>query len=268
MKIKKILFIIITLAYLSPQNLFAQMYGGGDGDGYASLSYERYIQMYSGSNAGGYASGSTAGDVPLPVELISFTVEDTHQGVICKWTTESEIENLGFILERKTEGISWDEIVSYKTDESMMGQGSTSSPTDYEYIDNLVEQSNTYEYRLADVDYEGVVTYQSVRTITVDKAQLSAIVDDFAVLPAYPNPFNPSTTLTYGIDKDSKVEIQIYDIRGKLITTLLNTEQTQGWHSVKWNGTNQQGTQVPAGIYLSRIIAGNEVKTAKLMLLK
>jgi len=207
-------------------------------------------------------------DQALPVELSSFTVESTGQGVLCKWTTESELENLGFLLERKTEGTDWKEIVSYKTDNSLFGQGTTSSYTDYKYLDVFVEPNTTFEYRLADVDYNGVITYHSVRTITVEQAPLTSMVEEFTVLPAYPNPFNPVTTITYGLNNDSKVNITIYDITGQLITTLLNTEQTQGWHSVSWNGTNQQGTQVPAGLYLSRILSGKEVKTSKLMLLK
>ena len=74
------------------------------------------------------------GDNPLPVELSSFTAEATDSGVLCEWTTESEIENLGFILERKTGETDWEEIVSYKSDRTLMGQGTISSPTDYEYI--------------------------------------------------------------------------------------------------------------------------------------
>ncbi len=90
----------------------------------------------------------------------------------------------------------------------------------------------------------------------------------FTVLPAHPNPFNPTTTITYGLENNSKVEIRIYDISGKLITTLLNTEQTQGWHSIEWNGTDSNLNQVPAGIYLSRITSDNTTKTAKLLLLR
>jgi hypothetical protein len=96
----------------------------------------------------------------------------------------------------------------------------------------------------------------------------SSVPGKFTVLPAYPNPFNPSTTITYGIDTDSKITVQIYDITGQLITTLFNTEQIQGWHSVIWNGTNQSGELAPAGLYISQITSGNEVKTKKLMLLK
>ncbi len=92
--------------------------------------------------------------------------------------------------------------------------------------------------------------------------------NQFIILPAYPNPFNPSTTITYGIDTDSRITVKIYDITGQLITTLTNTERTQGWHSVVWNGTNQYNKQVPAGIYLSKITSNNTSKTTKLMLLK
>jgi len=97
---------------------------------------------------------------------------------------------------------------------------------------------------------------------------LNSLPTSFTVLPAYPNPFNPSTTITYGLNNDSDVSIQIYDISGQLISTLQDNYQTQGWHSIKWNGTNEHGNQVPAGMYLSRITSANEVKTTKLMLLK
>ncbi len=212
-------------------------------------------------------------DIALPVELSSFTVEATNQGVLCKWTTESEVENLGFLLERKTEGTDWKKIVSYKTNDGLLGQGTISFPTDYEYLDELVQPNTTYEYRLADVDYNGIITYHSTRVVTVEQTPLASVVEEFTVLPAYPNPFNPSTTIRYGIPvegtgRDLSIQIAIYDITGKLITILFNGEQSPGWHSILWNGTNQHGEQVPAGLYFSRIKSGNDVKTAKLMLLK
>ncbi|NHZ86156.1 MAG: T9SS type A sorting domain-containing protein [Planctomycetia bacterium] len=102
----------------------------------------------------------------------------------------------------------------------------------------------------------------------MEKVPLSSILEEFTVLPAYPNPFNPSTTITYGINEDSKVTIDIYDITGQLINKLLNSYQEQGWHSVEWNGTDSNNNQVPAGIYLSKITSNNDTKTTKLMLLK
>jgi len=88
-----------------------------------------------------------------------------------------------------------------------MAQGTISYPTEYEYIDTFVEPNTVYKCRLADVDYNGIVTYHSVRTVTVEKAPLTSKLTEFTVLPAYPNPFNPSTTITYGINEDSNVTI-------------------------------------------------------------
>jgi len=96
----------------------------------------------------------------------------------------------------------------------------------------------------------------------------SSIPKTFTVLPAYPNPFNPSTTLTYGLDRESSVTIAIYDVSGKLITTLLNTEQPIGWHTIKWNGTDHNNNKVPAGIYISKVTSNSSIKTTKLMMLK
>ena len=153
-----------------------------------------------------------------------------------------------------------------------MGQGSVSFATDYEYVDKLVQQGNTYEYRLADVDYNGIITYHATREVTVDSSPLAAIADNFTVM-AYPNPFNPSTTIRYSIPavethSNASVLIAIYNIGGKLVTTLVNIEQPAGWYEIQWNGTNQNGKEVPGGVYLSRVTVGNEVKTNKLILLK
>lgn len=212
------------------------------------------------------------GDPPLPVELVYFNAEPMNKGILLKWRTESEIENIGFFIERKTADTGWREIVSYKQDESLLGQGTVSFATDYEYVDKLVQQGNTYEYRLADVDYNGVVTYHSTREVLVENSPLATIADNFTVM-AYPNPFNPSTTIRYSIPavqthSNASVLIAIHDISGKLITTLVNKEQSSGWYEIQWNGTNQTGKEMPGGVYLSRVTVGNKVKTNKLILLK
>lgn len=218
------------------------------------------------------------GENPLPVGLTSFTVQSCINGVILRWITESEIENLGFLIERRLvsddnniDNDNWQEIASYKNDDSLLGQGSTSSATEYTYVDQFVEANTTYEYRLADIDYSGIVTYHATRKITVKQTPLPLLIKEFTVLPAYPNPFNPSITIRYGIPglvMQGNVSVQIYDISGKLITTLVNKEQLPGWHTVIWNGVKQNGEQVSTGLYFSRIVFGNKVKTSKLMLLR
>ena len=132
--------------------------------------------------------------------------------------------------------------------------------TDYSFSPSQYTYSNVAGY------YYNQDFVETVPSLGIE--DINSLPTTFTVLPAYPNPFNPSTTIRYGLDSDSDVSIQIYDISGKLISTLINAAQVQGWHSVLWNGTNQFGEQVPAGLYLSKITSGGKVKTAKLMLLK
>ncbi|MFC1784517.1 FlgD immunoglobulin-like domain containing protein [Candidatus Neomarinimicrobiota bacterium] len=226
-----------------------------------------------GATSDGEIEGYLIPENTLPVELTSFTVEATDNGVLCKWTTESETENLGFILEKRTQGGNWAELASYKDDvedNPLEGMGNYSGYKDYEYLDKLVQPNVTYEYRLADVDHKGVVTYQSTRIVTAGQTQQAAVIDKFAVAPAYPNPFNPSTTITYIIPNNdgTVVQVSVYDITGNLVRTLLNTKQESGNYSIVWDGKDNNGKIVPGGTYFSSIKYGNESKTIKMMMLK
>ena len=85
---------------------------------------------------------------------------------------------------------------------------------------------------------------------------------------AYPNPFNPVTTLKYDLSKDEWVTITIYDLLGNVVNNLVNGNQSSGHKSIQWNATNNQGEPVSAGVYLYKIQAGNFVDTKKMILLK
>jgi len=218
-----------------------------------------YIPIINGS----------ATEVSLPVELTSFTAEDGVDGVLLKWTTESETENLGFMLDRRiAETEDWNIVARYNTDDALLGQGSTPSATDYEYIDNLVEIGKEYEYRLSDVDYSGVVTYHATRFITVKNLVLNVIPEKFELFAAYPNPFNPHATIRYDIPKPTNVRITIYNQIGQKIRVLQNGIIQAGEHSVVWDSSNEQGQPVSAGVYLFNIDAGVFNKTQKMILLK
>ena len=90
----------------------------------------------------------------------------------------------------------------------------------------------------------------------------------FSLLPAYPNPFNPVTTLRYDLPSDALVTLSIYDMLGKEITQLVNTNQQAGFKSVQWDATDSMGRPVSAGVYLYQIQAGEFVQTKKMVLLK
>ncbi len=85
---------------------------------------------------------------------------------------------------------------------------------------------------------------------------------------AYPNPFNPVTTLKYNLPEDALVNITIYDMMGRIVNNLVSSQQKAGFKSVQWNSTNSTGQSVAAGVYLYSIEAGEFVQKKKMVLLK
>ena len=85
---------------------------------------------------------------------------------------------------------------------------------------------------------------------------------------AYPNPFNPTTTLHYKLPKEVLVSLNIYDLMGHSIKSLMNNKQPAGDHSIKWDATNNLGEPVSAGMYIYMIQAGEFRQVKKMVLLK
>ena len=84
----------------------------------------------------------------------------------------------------------------------------------------------------------------------------------------YPNPFNPVTTIHYDLSYSALVSIDIYDMNAELVVELLKDYQNAGHHFINWNGTNNHGQLVSAGIYLYSINAAGLFETRKMTLLK
>jgi len=84
----------------------------------------------------------------------------------------------------------------------------------------------------------------------------------------YPNPFNPFTTIRYDLPKNALVNIIIYDMMGRQVSTLISSQQNAGYKSIQWNATNNTGQPVSAGLYLYTIEAGQFRQTRKMVLLK
>ena len=84
----------------------------------------------------------------------------------------------------------------------------------------------------------------------------------------YPNPFNPITQIRYDLPLTEYVSITIYDMMGRIVKTLVNSSQTAGYKSIKWNATNDRNEPVSAGLYLYTIQAGEFRQAKKMVLLK
>ena len=184
------------------------------------------------------------------------------------WTTESENENLGFIIQRKTVGeihespATWTEIASYTTCESLEGRGSTSKAMNYSYTDTKVQSGITYQYRLGDADYSGTVTWHNAKEITIEVGDVQ-VAQTFGLQKTYPNPFNPSVTLSYSIKDADQTTLSVYNMRGQLVELLVNSYQQNGLYNITWQPLN-----LSAGVYIVRLQSGNQTNLQKIMFVK
>jgi hypothetical protein len=95
------------------------------------------------------------------------------------------------------------------------------------------------------------------------------LITENKLFPNYPNPFNPTTTINFSVKKNSNVKLQIFNITGQLITTLVDQKYSSGSHSVVWDAKNEHGELQPSGIYFYRLKIGDKfVQTKRMLLLK
>ena len=93
--------------------------------------------------------------------------------------------------------------------------------------------------------------------------EIEAAPEKISLDSAYPNPFNPTTTISFGLPFDSEVSIQIYNLQGRVVETLASEYMQEGYHSVTWNADN-----FSSGVYFVRMATGDYVSTQKLLLVK
>lgn len=197
-------------------------------------------------------------DPPVPVELSSFTAELINSDVNLNWTTSSEINNNGFIVERRLFGAEFIEIGFVK------GSGTSTEIIKYSFADKNILPGK-YSYRLRQVDYNGSFEYSKIIDVEL-KDEI-----EFTLSQNYPNPFNPTTKIHYSIPSvtrslskgDAYVKLKVYDNLGNEIATLVNEEKPAGTYEVEFNAS-----QLSSGIYFYKIQAGNFTQTKKMLLLK
>ncbi len=104
--------------------------------------------------------------------------------------------------------------------------------------------------------------------VPVGVADMPELPISHLILENYPNPFNPSTSIRYGLPVQSTVNIEIFDTRGRRVEKISFDEQSAGWHQLLWNGYDQYGAKVHSGIYFCRIRTDHDYQTIKMLMLK
>ncbi len=197
----------------------------------------------------------------VPVELASFSAKVLESNAVAlSWTTLSESNNYGFEVQRKAEFEKEWATVSF-----VAGHGTNNSPQIYYYTDENITE-NHYSYRLKQIDFDGSFVYSETLEIFM------GVPPTFQLSQNYPNPFNPETTIRYGIP-DAKgesvaVELNIYNVLGDKICTLVNKQQASGYYRAQWDGKDDSGRMATAGTYLYQLKAGHYLSSKKMTLIR
>lgn len=151
---------------------------------------------------------------PVPVKLVKFEGELINDQVLLEWTTESEVQNEGFVIERSQNSIEFDEV------DFVEGNGTTTSMNSYQYRDDLVLNATSY-YRLKQVDFDGGYAYSDVIRIENRKENNQY---DFSM---YPNPIS-NDILTIQTEDFMNTSIEIIDNQGKRVFySMMETRQIE-----------------------------------------
>ncbi|QQS35306.1 MAG: DUF4990 domain-containing protein [Ignavibacteriales bacterium] len=191
----------------------------------------------------------------LPVELISFTAFVVSSVTTLNWTTSSELNNLGFEVQRKLDEDH------FTTIGFVRGNGTTTQKNDYRFVTDFFENQKNI-YRLKQLDYSGAFTYS-------DEIDVSKIIpSEFILYQNYPNPFNPATNFKYNISTPGKVSLIIYDVLGEQVAGVVNEYQEPGSYEVAWTALDGSGSSLPSGMYIARLQSGESVQSVKILFLK
>ncbi|HEU4365029.1 MAG TPA: FlgD immunoglobulin-like domain containing protein [Candidatus Krumholzibacteria bacterium] len=130
----------------------------------------------------------------------------------------------------------------------------------FEYADRSVEPGGTYRYQIGVADADGEFL-SPVEEVRVPKATASLGQNT-------PNPFNPTTLISYSLPAREHVTVSVYDASGRLVRTLVDETRGAGSHDVQWDGRDNAGTTVGSGVYFYRLTAGKFSESKKMVMLK
>jgi hypothetical protein len=183
-------------------------------------------------------------------------------------------------------GLSWDAVthgnlVGYDVyrDRWQNGEHAKLNPqpiTNTSYIDNAVGDSGIYWYYVVALYAGSGWTAQSFASNDdagrllqpVGASDGPRVPAQFFLAQNYPNPFNPTTAISYGLPEDSHVKIDIFNLLGQRVLTLLDEPQKAGYRQVVWDGMDSSGKAVASGMYLYRLKTDDKVSTRKMTMLK
>ncbi|MEX2189075.1 MAG: T9SS type A sorting domain-containing protein [Bacteroidota bacterium] len=274
---------------------------GSEPSGITAIALRQGGSTVSDIIVDGLRVGTSWDEAGLPVTFSGFTATVRGRGIELWWRTESETGNYGFEIERRemsreygvgsrekeggrvggNEGVTnqrQDETTNQRQNEPtnqrnhspstvhhspwstigfVPGSGTSSSPRDYSFVDKL-NQPGRYAYRIKQIDNGGTFTYTSALEVIIGSFPLEST---FA--QNFPNPFNPSTTIRFFLQKEGRASICVYDGAGRMVRVLADAFMGSGWHEIVFDAGG-----LASGTYILRFEVGGQAFVRKVALVK
>jgi len=209
----------------------------------------------SGFNFGGFGFLGSGFGQTIPVELSDFQILESSDVVQVAYLAVNAEESR-FEVYRSNQRILDYQLIDVTMEKAIDSERLI-------FVDESVESGKQYYYQIAEIDQWGDRMMHGPLAVSVSSAPAGYLLHD-----AYPNPFNPSTRIQYSLAENSPTSLQIYNMMGQQVRTLVNAGQTAGVYTIEWDGTSDAGTSVPAGVYVYRLKAGSFESSKQVIFLK
>ncbi|MEE9270792.1 MAG: T9SS type A sorting domain-containing protein [Candidatus Krumholzibacteria bacterium] len=187
-----------------------------------------------------------------PVFILGFDAKEHASGLELSWRIFADEAISGFRIYRGENTTGPLDLVNTR---SLIPREERS------FLDTTVSPGTTYRYTLAVVKPDG-------SEISSGEITATASIPLLVLEQSFPNPFNPSTTIRFVLDRDTEVRLRIFDVRGGQVITLVDEPLTHGPHEYLWDGRNAAGARVGSGVYFYELRAGKRTFTRKMVLTK
>ncbi|MBL7999552.1 MAG: T9SS type A sorting domain-containing protein [Candidatus Kapabacteria bacterium] len=232
----------------------------GTQNSYTRGSWIPMLRPYLGDRAFGPRKYVVIDTTPVPVELTVFDGAKRTNAVDLWWETASEKNNSGFYVERRVNSSdTWTDMTFVA---SNAANGTSTTAQSYAFTDKTVKGGSSYQYRLRQVDLDNTTSYSGILNFSFDGEGVAELGANT------PNPFSTTTTIPYTVTAKSNVRLEVVDVLGNVVRTLVNTTVDNGTHSATWDGTDANGMSVANGSYVCRMIIGDRMETVKMSLVR
>jgi hypothetical protein len=206
-------------------------------------------------------------DAPRPFDLVSPASDGipvlSGDKIRFSWTESLNVDEKDTIVYRLTVGTNKNDLA---------GSAIVDLPASITSLDVAPPPAGTYYWSVLATDKNSHSVWANqinrLNLTTEVEAEKAPLPSRFEVSANYPNPFNPETVFEIQLPRDSRVRVLVFDMRGQVVRSLIDGEQTAGTHRVVWDGRDSAGQSVPSGLYSARIQLGDRTFTRKLTLAK